>query len=90
MTCILEVDWDSLAKNPNRKVFSNTFFPGQLAIFGQKILQHTYLEMAPNFFQLTRVDVRRLRFSLEVHSKFQKIQNLVFSNTSKQELGKSF
>ena len=75
---------------PNRKVFPNTFFLEQLAIFGQKILQDTYLEMAPNLFQLTRVDVRRLRFSLKVHSKFQKIPNLIFPNTSRQGLGKSF
>ena len=45
--------------------------------------------MAPKIFQLTRVDVRRLRFSLIVHSKFVKIQNLIFSNTSRQGLGKS-
>ena len=69
---ILEVGWDSFEKNPKCKVFSNTFFLVQLAIFGKKILQDTYLEMAPIFFQLTRVDVRRLRFSLKVHSKFQK------------------
>ena len=45
--------------------------------------------MTPKIFQLTRVDVRRLRFSLIVHSKFVKIQNLIFSNTSRQGLGKS-
>ena len=85
-----------VAKHSNPKICCTFFWlhisnpSSTVAIFGQKILQDTYLEMAPNFFQLTRVDVRRLRFSLEVHSKFQKILNLVFSNTSKQELGKSF
>ena len=87
---ILEEGWDSFEKNPNCTVFSNTFALGRLAIFGKKILQDTYLEMALNFFQLTQVDMRRLRFSLEVYSKFQRILNQVFSNTSKQELGKSF
>ena len=43
--------------------------------------------MAPKIFQLTRVSVRRLSFSLFVHSKFVKIQNLIFSNTSRQGLG---
>ena len=50
----------------------------ELAIFGQKILKDTYLEMALNLFWITRADIPGLRLGLERHSEFEKNRNLNF------------
>ena len=80
---ILEVLGYGLSVHTRRKTFSNTFFWEQLAIFGQKILKDTYLEMALNFFWITRADIPGLRLDLERHSEFRKKQKFEFSNTSR-------
>ena len=66
------------------------FFWEQLAIFGKKILQDTYMYFPQTFVRDPQSDFRGLRFSVNWHREFWKKREFPFSNTSRQVMESSF